>query len=147
MQEHDTIVRAAGSKAEIAPVHAGSTPHVKSELDGIWIAEDAAVAGVRAPQIIGHHLTFDGGRFCITMEGRLRFGGQFSLDPDAAPRTIDFDQSETENLAGIWRGIYNCAGDRLTICDNAYDLTRPRPAGFHQAGDQGYVKVNFRRCR
>ncbi|MCP4319034.1 MAG: TIGR03067 domain-containing protein [Hyphomicrobiales bacterium] len=150
MERHNPIVRSAGSNTNVDLAHvatAETTAHRKTELDGTWIAQDATVAGVRAPQIIGQHLTFDGDRFRITLDGKLRYGGQFSLNPDAAPRTIDFNQSETDILAGIWQGIYECMGDKLTICDNAPDMTKPRPAGFDQASAEGYVRVNFTRRR
>lgn len=147
MERFNTIVRSPAAGTDIHQAQDGSTAGMTSELDGTWIAEDAAVAGVRAPQIIGHHLTFDKGRFRITLGGRLLYGGQFSLDPDVIPRQIDFDQSETEVFAGTWHGIYAIDGDRLTICDNAPDMTRPRPAGFDQTGEQGYVRVTFRRQR
>jgi uncharacterized protein (TIGR03067 family) len=133
----DTIFEKTDHVSTEAP-----TP-VKTELEGTWRALDATIAGEPAPQIIGQHLTFDGNRFQIGKEDVLRYGGCFSLNPDGA--TIDLVQTETDNLPGVWRGIYKRVGDILVICDNAADMARPRPAGFGQAHEEGYVWAIFTR--
>ena len=96
-----------------------SGARAESPLQGTWLAESAKEAGVDMPEIIGHRLSFDGDRFRITKDGKLLYGGTFTVDPSANPSSIMFDQNETQSLAGVWRGIYALTGDTLTICDNA----------------------------
>ncbi len=129
-----TILLTSGARAE-------------SQLEGTWLAESAKEAGVNAPDISGHRLNFEGDRFRITKAGNLLYGGTFTVDPSARPRSIQFDQSETQSLAGVWRGIYALKGDTLTICDNAPDRTMPRPNGFAECIAPGYVVIRFKRSQ
>ena len=69
---------------------------------------------------------------------RVRIGSEI------AP-AIDFVQSETKPLAGTWRGIYRLDGNRLTTCDNAYDMAKPRPKDFDACAAAGYVLIRFTR--
>ena len=69
----------------------------------------------------------------------------FSLTPDRETAGIVFDQYETGNLAGTWLGIYELDEDRLTICDNAPDMSKPRPRSFRGRGQPGYVTIHFTR--
>lgn len=117
----------------------------ESGLEGTWLARDARRAGVDALEIIGHRLSFEGGRFRITKAGKLLFGGTFSVEPSAQPPAIQFEQTETQSLAGAWRGIYALDGDTLTICDNAPDMTLPRPQSFAECVAPGYIVVRFTR--
>ena len=114
-------------------------------LSGTWTAVDATVSGSDAPQVIGQRLPLSGDRFRITKDGAVLYGGRYSVNPDASPQTIRFDQSETEKLAGVWLGIYEVKDEMLTICDNSPDMTRPRPEGFADGAEAGYIVVRFRR--
>ena len=58
---------------------------------------------------------------------------------------IRFDQNETKTLAGIWLGIYERDGDKLTICDNAPDMTKPSPTSFGECSGASYVLIHFTR--
>jgi len=122
-----------------------SAGRAKSELDGRWFAKAATVAGQVAPQIVGQRLSFEGNRFRITKQGELLYGGSFRIDAAAQPPTIRFDQTETQALAGVWLGIYELVGDKLTICDNAPDMAKPRPKGFGACAGAGYVLIHFTR--
>jgi uncharacterized protein (TIGR03067 family) len=117
----------------------------ESELEGTWVSLDATVSSEVSPQIVGQRLTFRGNRFQIEKGGEVLYGGNFSLDPAAEQPTIDLDQSETGRFTGVWLGIYRLVGDQLAICDNAADMTKPRPKGFREAAGAGYVFVQFTR--
>ena len=117
----------------------------ETPLQGTWLAESAKEAGVDSSEIIGHRLSFDGNRFRITKDGKLLYGGTFTVDPSANPSSISFDQNETQSLAGVWRGIYALTGNTLTICDNAPDTSMPRPTGFAECIAPGYVVIRFKR--
>lgn len=122
-----------------------SEARAESQLQGTWLAESAKEAGVETPEIIGHRLSFNGDRFRITKDGKLLYGGTFTVDPSANPSSISFEQNETQSLAGVWRGIYALTGDTLTVCDNAPDRSMPRPTGFAECIAPGYVVVRFKR--
>jgi uncharacterized protein (TIGR03067 family) len=117
----------------------------ETELDGTWLATDATVSGEPASQIVGHRLDFEGDRFRITKYGTPLYGGSFSVDSTASPPAIQFEQTETDTLAGTWLGIYELDADTLAICDNAPDMTKPRPSSFADCTGQGYVSVRFTR--
>jgi uncharacterized protein (TIGR03067 family) len=109
------------------------------------LANAATVAGEAAPQIIDQRLSFKGDRFQIVKDGDLLYGGGFSVDAAAEPSIIRFDQNKTETLAGIWLGIYELAGDKLTICDNAPDMAKAKPESFGDCTEAGYVLIHFTR--
>jgi len=44
-----------------------------------------------------------------------------------------------------WKGIYALDGDTLTICDNAPNLNKGRPAAFDAKTGSGYVLITFKR--
>ena len=117
----------------------------ETELEGTWLATAATVSGKPAPQVVGHRLSFERHRFQIIKDGELLYGGSFSVDATAKLPTIRFDQNETKTLAGIWLGIYERDGDKLTICDNAHDMTKPRPTGFGECSGAGYILIHFTR--
>ena len=122
-----------------------SDARADSALQGTWRAVDATVSGSAAPQVNGNRLKFSGDRFQICKDSELRYGGTISSDPAASPPAIEFDQSETDTLAGIWLGIYEVRGDTLTICDNAPDMEKPRPESFGDGATAGYIVVHIRR--
>jgi uncharacterized protein (TIGR03067 family) len=116
-------------------------------LEGSWMAVDAVRAGQQDRTLHGHRLQFSNDRFQITSVDKFLFGGRFATDPTATPPTIDFDQSETQTLRGVWLGIYALDGDALTICDNAYDMVKPRPKRFDDCAAPGYVTLRFTRVK
>lgn len=119
--------------------------NAESSLDGTWVAREATLAGGSAPNLVGHRLIFEGDKFRITRDGKLLFGGRYSVDVAAKPPSIDFIQSDTESLAGVWRGIYELAGNTLKTCDNSYDMEKPRPKIFDDCAAAGYVVFRFTR--
>jgi uncharacterized protein (TIGR03067 family) len=119
----------------------------QTALSGAWVAVGATRAGNEDRALVGHLLRFEDGRFQITKDGKLIFGGRFEADPGATPPTVDFHQTETPTLAGVWRGIFALDGDSLNICDNAYDLAKPRPRTFDDCAAPGYVTLRFMRAK
>lgn len=119
----------------------------QTTLAGDWVAVDATIAGKPDRALVGHRLRFKDDRFQITRDDKLLFGGRFETDSRSKPPAITFHQSETQTLSGIWRGIYELDGDSLTICDNAYDMTQPRPKRFDDCDAAGYVTLRFTRVK
>ncbi|MEM7168789.1 MAG: TIGR03067 domain-containing protein [Pseudomonadota bacterium] len=114
-----------------------------TELEGTWLAVEAAISGQRVANAMGQHLRIAGDRFQVTNWGQVRFGGHFELLPGRARSKIAFDQHESEERFGRWLGIYALDGDRLIICHNGPDLTKPWPKSFRGRGQPGYATVHF----
>lgn len=122
------------------------TKHPNSPvLQGTWHAETASLNGKAVDPVIGQHLTFSGDHFRIDKAGNRLYGGQYNLSNSNDPHHIEFRQTETTQMAGTWRGIYDIVGDRLTICDNARDMTLPRPADFAQSETGDYILITYKR--
>ncbi len=121
--------------------------HRVSELEGTWVVDEATAGGEEIPRVVGQRLTFEGDRFRIEKDGRLLFGGRFTVDATAEPPAIELDQSETETFQGLWLGIYRKVWNRLTISDNALDMSKPRPRDFAEACAGGYIMIDYTRVR
>ncbi len=124
---------------------AASGSYSFTELEGTWVVDEATAGGEEMPRVVGQALTFQGDRFQIVKDGKLLFGGQFKVNPTQEPPLIEFEQSETETFRGQWQGIYRKVWDRLTISDNALDMSKPRPKDFAEAAAGGYVMIDYTR--
>jgi uncharacterized protein (TIGR03067 family) len=122
---------------------AGDPATDRAKLQGQWRAVAAERNGAPAPDVVGHELAFTGDRFRITRDGRLLFGGPYTIDSSARPQRIDFRQEEGANLRGTWKGIYRFDGNALEIVDNAPDMSKPVPVRFSAGPGSGYVLVRF----
>ena len=116
-----------------------------ARLEGTWTATSAERDGQSAPDVVGHVLTFTGDRFAISRDGRAVYEGTYRT-AEGRPAQIDFDNTSAR-LQGTWKGIYRLDGTSLRICDNAPDMTKPRPTAFSAAAGSGYVCVDFTRPR
>ena len=86
-----------------------------------------------------------GGRFRISAGGETLYAGTYAVDPTARPARIDLHNDEGRAKGQDWEGIYRLEGDRLTICDDAFDPSRTRPTRFTTSPESGHVLVTFRR--
>jgi uncharacterized protein (TIGR03067 family) len=59
------------------------------------------------------------------------------VDSITKPAAIDFEHTDGALKGKAWRGIYGLDGDTLTVCDNAPDLDKGRPAAFEARRGQG----------
>ena len=121
--------------------------NAQTALSGVWVTVEATLEGKQDQALVGHHLRFKDDQFQIAKNDKLLFGGRFETDTSSKPPTITFHQTETPTLNGVWRGIYALDGDNLTICDNAYDMTQPRPKAFDDCSAPGYVTLRFTRMK
>ena len=110
-----------------------STPSAQptAKLDGTWRAVAAEREGKSASDVIGHRLTFAGGKFTITSgrDGKTLYAGTFKTDPAKRPAQIDFDNTNA-GPKGNCKGIYELDGVALKTCDNAPDTAKARPTTF-----------------
>ena len=116
-------------------------------LDGDWAGVQVLREGKADTGLSGHFIRFHGNHFEITRDGKVLFGGRYDVSPAASPPEIDFHQTESATLSGTWRGIYALHGDRLTICDNAYGMEKPRPKRFKDCAAPGYILFRFQRAK
>jgi uncharacterized protein (TIGR03067 family) len=120
----------------------------QENLQGTWTATKAERDGKAADDVVGHRLSFAGNRFRIESKDlTLLYAGTVRVDPGAKPAAIDFEHSEGDLNGKAWKGIYALDGDTLTICDNAPDLDKGRPAAFDAKTGSGFVLITFERAK
>lgn len=132
-----------------ALVFAGAPPAgAQAALPGNWVATKAETNGNASPGVVGHRLTLSGDRFEIrSRDGKALYAGTVRTGPDATPATIDFVHAQGALRGKTWKGIYMLNGDMLTVCDNAADMTKGRPAAFKSGSGSGYVLITFVRAK
>jgi uncharacterized protein (TIGR03067 family) len=138
-----TTVGIAGTAGSMAWA-GGEAP---GALQGRWIAVRAERDARTAAEIVGRFLVIDGSHFCIEENGATIYEGTLEFDTDASPWVIDFKHTGGSLDGRTWRGIFQFDGETLTICDNAADLRKARPASFVTGLDSGRVLVVLERAR
>ena len=117
-------------------------------LQGEWTATKATRDGKAADDVLGHRLSISETNFKIqSSAGAPLYAGTIRLHPDTKPAAIDFEHNEGSLKGRDWKGIYTLDGDTLTICDNAPDMERGRPAAFEAKKGSGYVLIAFTRAK
>jgi len=117
----------------------------QKKLRGTWTATKAERDGKAADDIVGHRLSFTGNRFQIlSKDGKPLYAGTIRVEPSKKPRAIDFEHTEGVLKGKAWKGIYVLDGDTLTICDNAPNLDKGRPAALEAKSGSGYVLITFK---
>jgi uncharacterized protein (TIGR03067 family) len=120
----------------------------QAALEGNWIATKAETNGAASPGVVGHRLSFTGDRFEIrSKDDKEVYAGTVRTGPNAKPAAIDFAHTLGALNGKTWQGIYKLDGDTLTICDNAADLTKSRPAAFEAGRGSGHVLITFARAK
>jgi uncharacterized protein (TIGR03067 family) len=128
------------------PAAAADPASEQARLEGSWTAISAEREGTAAAELVGHRLEFASKRFRITVEGRVLAVGSYAVDPGPQPPQIDFQHEEGGAAGATWQGIYRLEDDTLTICDNAVDVTKPRPTELTTRPGSGHVLLVFRRA-
>jgi uncharacterized protein (TIGR03067 family) len=132
----------------LVPASAQPTAEALKNLQGTWTATKAERDGKAADDVVGHRLSFTGDRFRIrSKDGKPLYAGTVRLDPTAKPAAIDFEHADGELKGKTWKGIYALDGDTLTVCDNAPNPDKGRPAAFEAKSGSGYVLVTFKRAK
>ena len=132
----------------LASACAQTASAVEPKPQGNWVATKAERDGASAADLVGHRLSLSGNRFEIrSKDGTSIYAGTFRVDPGARPSAISFAHTAGELKGKAWKGIYKLEGDRLTVCDNAVDLDKPRPKTFEAAKGSGYVCITFAKAR
>ena len=121
---------------------------IQTMLQGNWTAVEAEREGKAAEDVVGHRLSFSANRFEIqSKDGKPLYAGTIRIDPTAKPETIDFEHTQGVLNGKVWKGIFAIDGDTLSICDNAQDLEKGRPAALEAKIGSGYVLITFKRAK
>src|SRR5688572_611026 len=115
----------------LLPAFAQPAEQAPKSLQGTWTATKAERDGKAADDVVGNRLSFTGKRFQIqSNDGKPLYAGTVRVNPSAKPATVDFENTEGAAEGKMWKGIYKLDGDTLTICDNAPNSDKERPAAF-----------------
>jgi uncharacterized protein (TIGR03067 family) len=132
----------------LVPAFAQPAQEAQKKLQGAWSAAKAERDGKRADDVVGHRLSFAGNRFQIrSQDGKPLYEGTFRVEPGTKPAAIDFEHTEGTLKGKAWKGIYALDGDTLTICDNAPDMDKGRPAAFEARTGSGHIFITFKRAK
>jgi uncharacterized protein (TIGR03067 family) len=132
----------------LAPTFAHPTEEAQKRLQATWTAIKAERDGKAADDVVGHRLSFAGDRFQIrSNDGKLLYAGIFRVDSSMKPAAIDFEHTDAALKGKAWRGIYTLDGDTLTVCDNAPNLDKGRPAAFEAKPGSGHILITFERAK
>jgi uncharacterized protein (TIGR03067 family) len=115
------------------------------QLQGTWRLVEAQRDGAPAAELVGNLLELADGRCRISVDGNLLYAGTIALEPAAAPARIDFRHDDGPASGQVWEGIYQLEGGRLSICDDAPDVAKPRPTSFTTSPGSGHVLIIFER--
>jgi len=120
-------------------------------LVGDWLGVGGFENGKVKNEVRGHLLTFTDKTFTVKdKDGKLVYGGTYTIDAAQAPAAIDFIHTEGAAKGKTWLGIWKTGGRKtapteLVICDNAADPTRGRPKDFQTQTGSGHTLVDFKR--
>ena len=132
----------------LVPAFAQPAEEAHKKLQGAWTATLAERDGKAADDVVGHRLSVTGKRFRIqSKDGKPLYAGTVRVDPSAKPASIDLEHTEGALKGQAWKGIYALDGDTLTICDNAPNVVKGRPAAFEAKSGSGYVLITFKRAK
>ena len=115
-------------------------------IQGAWTVVSAERDAKATTEVAGHRLTFSGDTFTIQHEGHSLFRGTYTVDASKKPASIDFLHGDGTLKGKSWKGIYRFDGEALRICDNAPDLSKPRPTLFSAKAGSGYICIVFKRA-
>ena len=132
----------------LIPPFAQPAEQAQKNVQGSWTATKAERDGKAADDVVGHRLSFTGNRFQIrSKDGKPLYEGTFRVDASAKPAAIDFEHTEGALKGKAWKGIYALDGDTLTMCDNAPNLDKGRPAAFEAKTGSGHIVITFKRAK
>jgi uncharacterized protein (TIGR03067 family) len=107
-------------------------------LEGSWRFDTMETEGKAVPieSFKGIRLVLKGDRFTM-VEPMATYGGSYTVDPTARPKTLDVTFTEGPEKGKTAYGIYDLEGDTYKVC---IGLTgKPRPTEFASKPGSGHV--------
>ena len=124
----------------------GALAQDAGSIQGAWTVVSAERDAKATTEVAGHRLRFSGDTFAIQHEGHSLFRGTYTVDTSKKPASIDFLHGDGNLKGKSWKGIYRFDGETLQICDNAPDMSKPRPTQFSAKTGSGYICIVFKRA-
>lgn len=115
-----------------------------TDLDGVWRAETAELAGAAFPESVRKaiQLEIKGGSYTVTI-GKSIDKGSLKRDDSTKPRSLDIVGEEGPNKGRTILAIWERKGDTLQIC---YDLSgKNRPTEFESQEKTQLFLVTYKR--
>lgn len=102
-------------------------------LEGIWEFDSLELEGSAAPPSSFEHarILIDGDRFRTEFPG-MNYEGEFLIDVETDPHTIDIQFAEGSEAGNTALGLFSLEGERLTLCLPSMAGVA-RPTGFGTA--------------
>jgi uncharacterized protein (TIGR03067 family) len=112
-----------------------------SELDGTWTCESVTVNGRKLDDetVKSLKLTLDGEQYKTQRGDQVLFDSSYSVDSKPTPKHIDM-LGTGEHQGRIGQGIYELAGDVLTICHTMPGGDRPKEFRAEE-GSEAYLMM------
>jgi uncharacterized protein (TIGR03067 family) len=97
-------------------------------LAGSWEVSSMLENGKHNPDLKTEKLvmTFRGSKFVLKQGAKLLAEGDYALDPDKTPKTLDTTATNTEIKGKTYRCIYELTGDQLKMCWSQPGQERPK---------------------
>jgi uncharacterized protein (TIGR03067 family) len=113
-------------------------------LEGEWSFEALEVDGKEMPRalIASSKLLIDGDRFCMDSPDAV-YDGRFTIETSTAPMQIDIEFVEGPEAGNRSYGLFQLAGDRLTMCLGLVGASRP--TAFATRPGSGHALEHLRR--
>jgi uncharacterized protein (TIGR03067 family) len=109
-------------------------------MDGTWTCISATVNGNPLPgdTVKLLRMTLAGDRYKTEKGSQVLFESTYRVDPAAVPPQIDIVGTEGDFKGKVAQGIYQLAGDTMTMC---YTMPgKPRPTAFESVpGSEAYL--------
>jgi uncharacterized protein (TIGR03067 family) len=116
-------------------------------LEGAWVPVAANVAGreLVVNDLRVKYLVLDAGGYSIVdRTNQIVDSGEYLVDDDASPQTMDIVGREGPNAGRTMLAIYQLDADRLTVC---YDLDgKERPRDMQPCEDKLLLSITYTRA-
>jgi uncharacterized protein (TIGR03067 family) len=104
-----------------------ATPSDSARLQGTWVMVSGAADGVAMPPAYASAMrrVLAGSDLTVTMGGQVFFRATVELDPDQAPKAVDYHMTAGPTTGAVQHGIYMFTGDTVRFCFASPGGARP----------------------
>lgn len=115
--------------------------------DGNWQAVSMVVNAFQSPEgeVKATRLVIEKGAFRQEFAGRLMRSGTVAFETTRTPHLIDFSFTGDDGKPETMAGVYELAGDRLTVCVARPGV--PRAETLEARPDSGCIRTVYERIK